>query len=100
GVFRVVVVLFGFDAWIGEVVNFDFQSEFSRRRLHHVSKLKDRKLLRKLIEHTTFTPCRRLKTGEFDAANRVPDIQKTAGLTALAVDSKRMANGRLHTETV
>src|SRR5579875_436132 len=96
----VIVVSLRFDARVFCLHDFDRETLFLRGIFHQFSQLTYRKLLRKLIEHTVLAWSWRITYSELDATHCIPDIQKTSGLTALAVNGQGMLDYRLHAETV
>ena len=78
----VVVMLLGLDARGVDVLDLDGHAEVPRGLLHHVGQLQHRKLLRELVEDAAFPAAGRAQTRELDAADRVANIQESAGLAA------------------
>src|SRR5208282_5942564 len=60
----------------------------------------NRKLFRELVEDAALALRRRIQTGDLDASNRITNIEKTAGLAALAVHGERVPDGCLNAETI
>jgi hypothetical protein len=86
GMAGVVIVLFGFDARIGQMADFDVEVHFPAGGLHQVSQFQHRKLLRELIVDPAFSRARRVQTSQLDAADGVANIEVAARLPALAVN--------------
>src|ERR1700686_802156 len=98
--FCVVVVLLGLNTRIRDMINFHLHAEIFSRFSHLDRYIHDGELLGELVVDATFASRRGIKTGELDAANGVPNIQKSSRLAALPVNRLRLADGRLHTKTI
>src|ERR1700693_2495489 len=98
--FRVVVMFLGLDARIWQVIDFDLQSHLLARCFHHVRDVQNRKTLGKLVEDAALAGLRRIQTREFDTADGIANVQKTACLSATAVDGERRSDRRLNAEAV
>ena len=85
GVLGVVVVRFGLDTRIRQVVNFDLQPHFLAGRLDLVGEIQNGELLGELIEDPKFARRRGVLTGDFDTAYGIANVQETASLAALPV---------------
>src|SRR5260370_4354187 len=96
----VVIVLLGFHARIGNVIDLDGHAKFFRRGFHHARQLQDRELLGELVVYSAFALGSGIVTRDLDAPDRVPNIQEAARLTALAIDRERLADGGLHAEPI
>src|SRR6266849_9277524 len=57
-------------------------------------------LLGELVVNAALSPGCGIVAGNLDAPDRVPDVQETARLAALTVNRERLADGRLHAETI
>jgi len=99
-VFCVVVVLLRLYARSGMWSISTATPSFLAAGLHQMRQFEDGKLFRELIIDTAFASGCRVVAGDLDAAHGIADIEETARLTALAVDSERLPNGRLHAETI
>ena len=99
-VLGIVVVLFGLNPGIGKVTDFHPQSQLLGGGLHQVRQLQNRKLFGELVENAEFAFERGVQTSDFNAANRVANIQKSSGLAALPVNRKRLPGYRLHTKPI
>src|SRR5262249_24382501 len=100
GVLRVVIVLLGFDARIGNVIDLDVQPEFSASRFNHLSQMKDGEALGELVVDSAFALGGGIVASDLDAADGVANAQEAASLAASAIDSQRLADGRLHAEAI
>src|SRR5579862_2055622 len=98
--FRVVIMLLRLNARIGEVFHRDCHAQLFRGGLHHLRDFQYRKLFRKLVVYAAFTPSRGVQTGDFDAAYGITDVQESARLAALPINSERMSDNRLNAEAV
>src|SRR3984957_8222682 len=96
----VVIMRFGLDAGIGQVVDFDLQAHFLAGGLHFVREIENGELFGELIEDSEFAGRRWMRTGDLDTADRVANVEEAAGLPALAVYGKGMAHRRLRAESV
>src|SRR6202050_4295894 len=96
----VKVMLFGLDSRVRDVIDFHVYSKIFTPFPYLLCDVEYRELLGELVTDLTFFFGRRIKTGEFNAPNGIPDIQKSACLAALSVDRQRLADGRLHAETI
>src|SRR5579863_525928 len=99
-VFRVVVVLLGLHSRVGDMIDLDGKVQLLPRGLYHSRQVQNRKLFGELVENPALSLSRRIQTGNLDAAHGVPNIEKTAGLSSLAVNGERMPNGRLNAEAI
>src|ERR1700730_1537504 len=98
--FSVIVMLFGLNAWIRDVVNFHFGPKIFPGFLYFQGDFQNRELLGELVVYTTFSPGCRMKAGEFNAADGIPNIQKSSSLAALSIHGQRLADGRLYAKTI
>src|SRR5712664_1017990 len=96
----VVIVLFGFDARIRNVIDFDAYAELFRRRFHHSSQIEHGELLGELVVNAAFALGCGIVASDLDAPDGVTDVEETACLTALAVDRERLADSSLHAESI
>ena len=95
-VLGVVVVLFGFDARIGQVVDLDLQAHVRcRPSCTMLRQFQHGELLGELIEDAALARRGRIQAGDLDAAHRVANIEEAARLSALAVHGERMSDRRL-----
>src|SRR5258708_22002490 len=88
----VVIVLFGFDARIGNVIDLDGHAKFFRRGFHRARKIENGELLGELVVNPAFALGCRIVTRDLDASDRVPNIEEATRLTALAVHRERLAD--------
>src|SRR2546430_14461899 len=95
---RVVVVLFRLDARVGDVVDLDRDAHLFGGSFHKAREIHDGELLGELVVDAAFASRSWIVAGDLDAANRVANVQEAAGLSAFAVNSERLADGRLYTE--
>src|SRR6266852_5938673 len=100
GVFRVVVMLLGFNARVGNMIDLGGNSNFLCGSFHQMGQIQDRKLLCELVVDPAFVPGSRVVAREFDASHRVANIEEAARLPALAVNGKRLSNGGLNAEAI
>ena len=75
-VFRVVIVLFEFHARIRQMFDLYVETHLLGDRLHHVGQLQHGELLGELVEHTALAAAGGIQASQFDAANRVANIDK------------------------
>src|ERR1700733_255495 len=95
-VLGVVIMRFGLDAGIGQVVDFDLEAHVLAGGLHFVREIENGDL----IEDSEFAGRGRMRTGDLDTADRVANVEEAARLPALAVHGKGMAHRRLRAESV
>src|SRR5579864_885024 len=100
GVLCVVVVILGFDARVLQVINLHGQAEFFAGGHNHYRKVADAELLRELVVDAAFSASGRIFAGNFDAADRVANIEEAPRLAALAVNCERLPDRCLNTESV
>src|SRR5258708_7590366 len=96
----VVIVLLGFHARIGNVIDLDGHAKFFRRGFHHARQLHDRELFGELVVYAAFALSGRIVARDLDAPDRVANVEESARLTALAIDRERLADGGLHAEPI
>src|SRR5713101_4169539 len=99
-VHRVEIMLFHFDAWVGDMVDFGRQAEFAGLASDQLSQLQDGEGFGELIEHTIFSGLGRIEDGQFHAAHGVANVQEAPALPSFSVDGERDSGGGLHAEAV
>src|SRR5208282_953594 len=100
GVLGVVVVDFGLDARVRDMLDLDAAALVLRRSLDQVGELRDRELLGELVEDAVFAGLGGFLDCDFDASHRVANVQVAAGLAAFAVHGERMPDRSLDTEPI
>src|SRR5580692_11090749 len=98
--FRVVIMFLGLDSRIWQVIDFDLQSHLFARCFNHVGDVQNRETLGKLVEDAALAGLRRIQTCEFDTADGIANVPKTACLSSTAVDGERRSDRRLNTEAI
>src|SRR5579864_1563774 len=96
----IVIVLFGFDARIRKMVNFDVHSQFFADCFYHLREFENRELLRELVVNSALAARGRILASDLDTANRIAYVEETAHLSALAVHGKRLTDGRLYAKAI
>ena len=91
GMLGVVVMAFGLNSRIGQMLDLHLQAKFLAALLHHLRQLQHIELLRELVEHPEFTALGRVQAGDLDAANRVANVEEAARLATFAVYRQRIA---------
>src|SRR6266850_3773916 len=100
GVFRVVVMLLGFHARVGNMIDLNGNPRFLCGSFDEMSEIQDRKLLCELVVDPAFVLGRRVMTGKLDAPYCVANVEEAARLPTLAVNGKRLSNGGLNAEAI
>src|SRR5260370_42033073 len=96
----VVIVLLGFHARIGDVIDLDGHAEFFRRGFHHAGQIKNGELFGELVVYAAFALSGRIVARELDAPDRVANVEASAPLTAIAIGRWRLADAGLHAEPI
>src|SRR5713226_8281515 len=99
-VLGVVIVLLGLHTRIRNVIDLDRHSKFLRGGFHHAGQIQNGKLLGELVVNAALAFGCRVMTRNLDTSDRIPNVEETARLTALTIDRERLADGRLHAETI
>jgi hypothetical protein len=86
GMFRVVVMFFLFDTWIGDVSNLDIQPNFCAGFLDDSGYLQDRKSFSELIVNATLAGRGWVQAGQLNAADGISNIEEPSLLAAFTVD--------------
>ena len=76
------------------------ESHLAASRLHQMRQIKNRELLRKLIEHAELAFLGGIQAGQFNASHRVSNIEEAARLPTFTVDGERLSNRSLHAEAI
>src|ERR1700733_6089839 len=97
---RVVIVFLSFNARIRQVIDDRVQSKSLARNAYHLREFKDGELFRELIEYAKLPSCRRMQTSQFNAAHCVANVEESARLATLPIDSKWVLDRGLHAKTV
>ena len=100
GMIRIVIMLFQLDTRILDVFDRAVETVIGSDPLYAVCKIQDRELLGELIENPKLAGFGWIEHGQLDATERIANIQKAAGLSALPVDGQRHAMHRLDDEAV
>ena len=100
GVLGVVVVLLHFGARVRHGDDFRAQANLLTGFGDHFGEFVDGELFGELVVHLHFTVRRRVVASDLDAADGVSDVQETARLATLTVDSHRVSDGGLDAEAV
>src|ERR1700688_978744 len=100
GVLGVVIMIFGFDARVGEVADLDGQVDFFGGGLDDSGDIHDGKTFGELIVNAALVARGGILAGDLDAAHGVANIEETAALAALAVDGERMTDDGFDAEAI
>src|SRR5256885_5083208 len=97
---RIVTVVLGFNGRTGDVINPHRHAKFLCGRFHHAGQVENGELFGELVVNPALAFGGRVMTGNLDTSNGVPYVEEAACLPSLAVYGERLADGRLHAETV
>src|SRR4051794_23351204 len=95
GVNGIVVVLLCLNARIREVLNLHLQPEAFTLISDHFRQFNEWELLGELVENAVLTLCWRRYNRQFDAPDRIPQIDVPTYLLAFAVNAERIASSSL-----
>src|SRR5437588_4556390 len=98
--FCIVIVLLGLNARIGNVIDLHRHAKFVCGRFHYPGQVENGELFGELVVNPALAFGGRVMTGNLDTSNGVPYVEEAACLPCLAVYRERLADGRLHAETV
>src|SRR5438876_6506153 len=96
----IVIVVLGFHARIGDVIDLHRHAKFVCGRFHYPGQVENGELFGELVVNPALAFGGRVMTGNLDTSNGVPYVEEAACLPSLAVYGERLADGRLHAETV
>src|SRR5438128_10077879 len=88
---RVVVVLLRLDPWILDRLDLHLEAKPRSLRLDQPGECEHAEGLRELVEHAVFTGSRGIQYGQLHAAQRIANVQESAGLRSAAVAGERNA---------